>query len=124
MNHKNARAARTARAAHASALTLALAMGCVMSGTAQTTGNDAPSTGRQSTTVAPGNPNAMGTATDRSGITPGTLSTDTSNTTYRNGDRNWDWLGLLGLVRLAGLRGKSDERDADCDTNRTTPTTR
>lgn len=121
MNHKNLPIARAARA---SAMALGLAMGCVMSGTAQTTGNDAPSTGRQSTTVAPGTPSAMGTATDRSGITPGTSNTDTSNTTYRNGDRNWGWLGLLGLVGLAGLRGKSDERDATRETNKTTPTTR
>lgn len=121
MNHIHAPAVRAARA---SALALVLGLGCVVSGIAQTTRDNSTSTGSQSTTMTPGTPGALGTTSDRAGMTPGTSRSDSSNTTYRNGDHDWGWMGLLGLIGLAGLRNKSNVNDVNRETNRSTSTTR
>lgn len=124
MNHT------TARMGCASALALALGLGCAVSGAAQTTRDGSATTGLRSTTVAPGAPGALGTMTDRTGITTGTALTDAERTTPHDRDHDWGWMGLLGLIGLAGLRGNHDARDVrdvrdvDRDRGRTTPTTR
>ncbi len=38
-------------------------------------------------------------------------ATATTNATDNDNDTNWGWLGLVGLLGLAGMRSRSGERD-------------